>query len=304
MPRWPAPVMIIGGAVLGLGAVGASALESQGRLETDLAILGPLALLGAALFAAGLVYAAVRQIRMRSFLPPERYRGPGVLILLALALVIATVLTAPFGEDAAALLGEGDITLIGALVLLVSLQVALLFVAWLFVYRPRALAALPAFPGPDPWRTVVTSIGWGLAAWVGSTAAAAAWAGLLDLIGEPPDPQPAAVAIEFLDPWLIVLAVVILAPLAEEVFFRGVVYNAWLREAGRRWAFFGSSALFAAVHLSLVSLVPIFLLGLALAWVYERSRSLLAPIVMHATVNGVSVALVLLARSDVIRPPV
>jgi membrane protease YdiL (CAAX protease family) len=91
---------------------------------------------------------------------------------------------------------------------------------------------------------------------------------------------------------------------AEEAFFRGVVFNAWRREAGRRWAFFGSAALFAAIHLSLLSLMPIFLLGIGLAWVYDRTKSLLAPMVMHATVNGISVALALLVRFDVLRLPV
>jgi membrane protease YdiL (CAAX protease family) len=102
---------------------------------------------------------------------------------------------------------------------------------------------------------------------------------------------------------VVVLAVVVLAPIAEELFFRGIVFNAWLREGGRRWAYIGSAALFAAVHLSLVSALPIFLLGLALAWVYERTRNLLAPIAMHATVNGISVTIALLERFDVIRLP-
>ena len=75
-----------------------------------------------------------------------------------------------------------------------------------------------------------------------------------------------------LDPWLVIVAVVILAPIAEEIFFRGVVFNALLREGGRRWAFIGSSALFAIIHVSLVALLPIFLLGLALAWIYQRTR--------------------------------
>jgi membrane protease YdiL (CAAX protease family) len=102
----------------------------------------------------------------------------------------------------------------------------------------------------------------------------------------------------------VVVAVVILAPIAEEIFFRGVVFNAWLREGGRRWAYIGSAALFAAIHLSLLSLLPIFLLGLALAWVYERTGNLLAPIAMHATVNGISVALALLVRFELVKLPV
>ena len=58
-----------------------------------------------------------------------------------------------------------------------------------------------------------------------------------------------------LDPWLVVVAIVVFAPIAEELFFRGIVFNAWLREAGRVWAYVGSAALFAAIHLSLESLL-------------------------------------------------
>ena len=79
---------------------------------------------------------------------------------------------------------------------------------------------------------------------------------------------------------------------------------AWLREAGRMWAYVGSAALFAAIHLSLESLLPIFLLGLALAWVYQRTGNLLAPITMHATVNGISVAIALAVRFGILDVPV
>ena len=67
------------------------------------------------------------------------------------------------------------------------------------------------------------------------------------------------------------------------------VHQPWLREYGVRRALFGSALLFALIHASLVALVPILVLGLGLALVYHRTRSLLAAIMMHATVNGVSV---------------
>jgi len=305
MRRWPGPLMAVGGALLAIGALTTAALVTTGQVVMDTSFLGPLALVGAGLFVAGLVYSAVRQLRVRSVLPPERYRGPSVFLLLALALVLATVFNIPFAEDAAQLLlGTGDLTFLGAVVILVSTQVALLIVGWLFVYRPKALAALPRFPGPDAARALRAGLGWGVVAWLVSTTAIVIAAWVLEQLGVPAEPQTAERAIEVLDPWLVVIAVVIVAPAAEEVFFRGVVFNAWLREAGRRWAFFGSAALFAAIHLSLLSLLPIFVLGLALAWVYDRTKSLLAPMAMHATVNGISVALALLVRFDVVRLPV
>jgi membrane protease YdiL (CAAX protease family) len=304
MPRWPGPVLAVGGAILAIGALVAARLVVDGQLDADPRTLAILALIGALLFVAGLVYIAIRQIRVRRVLPPERYRGPSVFILLALALVIAAVLNVPFSDDAAALLGGGQMTLLGAFVILVSTQVGLLLVSWLLVFRPNALAALPSFPGREPAMAAALGIGWGVVAWIASTAAIALVAWLLELVGEPPVPEAAERAIAIADPWLVVFSVVILAPIAEELFFRGVVYNAWRREAGRRWGLIGSAVLFAVIHLSILSLVPIFILGLALAWIYERTNTLVAPIAMHATVNGISVALAFLVRFDVVRLPV
>jgi membrane protease YdiL (CAAX protease family) len=305
MPRWPGPLLTIGGALLALGALGAATLVAMGQLDVDGGILGPIALVGALVFVFGLVYTAVRQIRVRRFLPPERYRGPNVLVLLALVLVFASVANVPFGADATALvLGDGELTLIGATIILVSTQTALLLISWLFVYRPRALAGLPGFPGREPLKAAALGVAWGVAAWVVSTVLIGVVAVVLQQLGMEPEPQAAERAIEMLDPVLVVLAIVVIAPIAEEVFFRGVVFNAWLREGGRRFAFIGSAFLFAVIHVSLLSLLPIFALGLMLAWIYDRTGTLVAPIAMHATVNGISVALAFLVRFDVVRLPV
>lgn len=305
MPGWPGPLLVILGALLGIGALGAVELAIRGQVAADPRPLGWLALLGSALFMAGLLYMAVRQLRVRRFLPPERYRGPGAIVLLFLVLALAAVFTAPFGEDASVLLlGEGELTLFGSAVILVAMQVALLLVSWLLVFRPGALAALPSLPGRDPAGAILGGLGWGVVAWFGATAVSIGVVWLLERFGIQAQPQAAEVAIQLVDPWLVVIAIVILAPIAEEVFFRGVVFNAWLRERGARWALIGSSVLFALIHISLVALLPIFLLGLGLAWLYRRTGNLLAPIAMHATVNGISVALALLVRFDVVRLPV
>ena len=298
--------MVVVGAVLAIGALVAATLVAQGQLTVDNPSgLAWLAVIGAGAFTAGLVYIAVRQISVRRHLPPERYRGPAVLILVLLVLAVATLLTAPFGSDATALvLGEGDLTPLGGVALLVSTQLSLLLVSWLLVFRPGALAGLPSLPGRNATGALTSGVGWGVVAWLGSTLAGAAAVFLLERLGIEPEPQAAERAIAMLDPWLVILAVVILAPIAEEIFFRGVVFNALLREGGRRWAYIGSSALFAVIHVSLVALVPILLLGLALAWIYRRTGNLLAPIAMHATVNGISVALALLVRFDLVRLPV
>lgn len=305
MPSWPGPVLAVGGAILAVGAASARLMVASGQLDADLRLLGWLALAGAVAFVAGLVYAATRQLRVRRYLPPERYRGPAVLLLLALVVVVATIFQIPFGNDILALTGEGgELTPLGAAVVLLSTPVALLLVSWWFVLRPRALAGLPSWMGPDPGRALGIGVLAGIGMWVVGNLVGAAVIALLQALGIGVDTQLAERAVETLDPWLVVLVVIFLAPVAEELFFRGVVFNAWLREGGVRWAFIGSTLLFALIHLSIAAFVPILLLGFALAWIYRRTQSLLAPIALHATFNGISVALVLLTRFDILKPPV
>ena len=304
MPGWPGPLLIVAGALLAVGAFVAASLIADGQLT----IANPSSLLwlggiGIALLVAGIAYVAVHQIRVRRHLAPERYRGPNILALVALVFIIGSAISVPFADDVGAMLEGRAPSLLGSLVILAGTQVAMLLVAWLFVFRPNALAGLPHWAGRDPARAVLTGLGVGIAAWVGGSIVAALIATVLESLGFDVTPQAAEEAINTIEPWLVVIPIVVLAPIAEEIFFRGIVFNALLREAGPRWAFLGSATLFAIVHASVVAFVPILLLGLVLAWIYRRTQSLLAAIVVHATFNGLSVLLALLQRYDVINLP-
>ena len=82
-------------------------------------------------------------------------------------------------------------------------------------------------------------------------------------------------------------AAVLLAPLGEELVFRGVLYR-FVREAGYpRLALWGTSALFAAIHVNAVAFAPLFALALVLTVLYERTGNLLAPIIAHSIFNAV-----------------
>ncbi|MGI8658630.1 MAG: CPBP family intramembrane glutamic endopeptidase [Candidatus Limnocylindria bacterium] len=298
--------MIIVGALLAVVSLGVAAAAEQTDIAIgDPALFGWLAIFGAALFVAGLLYVAIRQLRVRRHLPPGRYRGPAIPLLLVLVFVLASIATAPFARDAAALvLGQGKLTFFGSIVILMATQSALLLVSWFLVFRPGALQALPSLPGRNAGAALLQGVGWGVVAWIVSSMIAVGVELALRQAGLEMEPQAAEQAISVVEPWVVVLAIVVLAPIAEEIFFRGIVFNAWLRERGRRWAFIGSAALFAIIHVSLVALLPIFVLGLGLAWIYSRTGNLLAPIAMHATVNGISVILALLVRFEVITLPV
>ncbi len=84
--------------------------------------------------------------------------------------------------------------------------------------------------------------------------------------------------------------VAVLVPVAEETFFRGFLYPPLRRHYGVRGATFLSAAFFAAVHLQVVNFLPILLLGVVLAGVYERTRSLLPAVVIHGINNLVALA--------------
>lgn len=80
---------------------------------------------------------------------------------------------------------------------------------------------------------------------------------------------------------------VAIAPLAEEVFFRGLLQTVVLNTARSRWkAITLVSAVFAAIHFSQPHAIPaLFVLGVILGYAYERSGSLIPPIVIHALFN-------------------
>ncbi|MDR7520410.1 MAG: CPBP family intramembrane glutamic endopeptidase [Armatimonadota bacterium] len=88
--------------------------------------------------------------------------------------------------------------------------------------------------------------------------------------------------------WLLVLLAVVV-PIGEEVFFRGFVYGGLRARWGITVAVLASAGFFAVVHRQLVHGVLIFLLGVVLALLYERTRSLVPAVVTHALTNILAV---------------
>lgn len=85
--------------------------------------------------------------------------------------------------------------------------------------------------------------------------------------------------------WIAALAVVA-APLCEEFIFRGLIYGGLRRSMSAVPAMLASAAIFAVIHPPL-SMLPVFVLGVCTAWAYERGKTLLAPMLVHAVYNAV-----------------
>jgi membrane protease YdiL (CAAX protease family) len=79
---------------------------------------------------------------------------------------------------------------------------------------------------------------------------------------------------------------IILAPLLEEILFRAILYRGIKQHGHPRLALFGSALLFATIHLSLLTFVPLTVLAVILALLYDRADNLMAPIVAHSLFNA------------------
>jgi membrane protease YdiL (CAAX protease family) len=268
---------------------------------------------GALSFVIGLVMNAIRAIIVRRALPPTRYRGPSIFVLLLITAIIASIGSIGAGSDLLRLQSGGALTIGGSLLLLTINQIGLLFTAGLFVIAPSALAGVRMMGGRGAVRSILLGLALAIPGWLGVTMVALVLQALLDLVGHRAEPGLLEVLMARIDPTVLVLALVVVAPAAEELFFRGVVYNAWAREHGPRVALFGSAALFALIHAnpesgealigSMVSVVPIFGLGIGLAILYRTTGSLLAPMALHAGFNAISATIVLLVRAGVLDIP-
>lgn len=88
---------------------------------------------------------------------------------------------------------------------------------------------------------------------------------------------------------LMALAAMVVAPLCEELIFRGYLYPAAKRFAGPWVAGLASALIFAAAHGALAPLLPLFVFGVLLTLAYELTGSLWAPIAMHFCFNASTV---------------
>jgi uncharacterized protein len=88
---------------------------------------------------------------------------------------------------------------------------------------------------------------------------------------------------------LLLFLIAVVAPVAEELFFRGMLYPVLRRRWGPTWAILINAVLFALMHFLPILLPALFWIGLVFAWVRERSGSVIPSIVLHAVQNGLVV---------------
>lgn len=221
------------------------------------------------------------------------------------ALAVAAVALATFlGKDAvlgsalvAAMPDEGRIMArVAVLVLFYAVQLAVLA---FFAHR-RGTGLLAAFgltrirASFGSW---LTAAGWVLLLLVATRIGAWVWGVIAQAIGIPaPSATEAGLAGVFgagtAGLALTIMLVVLVAPLVEEMLFRGVLLSAIGSRAGAGVALVGQAILFAAYHFSAWMFVPMLLLGLACGYLTQRRASLWPAVLLHGLFNAVPVALV------------
>jgi membrane protease YdiL (CAAX protease family) len=281
--------------------------------QTRPPVAGLLLMAGLLATALGLALGAGYQVVARSSRPAAIYRGPspllafGVFFLVVNAFAVALV---ALGLDLSAPLG---------VVAALTLQVVGYFgTVWMFAVRSGALGWRDLDLGRPLTasrlaRDVAAGAGLMFPATFGILIVTALIFTALNV--QPPEvvPTPRG-ALEAL---LIGVAVVILVPIGEELFFRGFALNAWLRDLGERSAVVRSALFFALFHIinigaptfdegarqALGVVLVIVPIGLILGVLYTR-RGLFAAMAAHATYNGLGYVLSLLAESlPPITPP-
>jgi uncharacterized protein len=95
-------------------------------------------------------------------------------------------------------------------------------------------------------------------------------------------------------PWSLVLGAVVVAPVGEELFFRGLLLQGLARSYGPRIGVAGSALVFGLFHFSgpsIQTVLPMLsatVVGLVLGWLFARTGNLAVPVLTHTLVNGVA----------------
>ena len=113
-------------------------------------------------------------------------------------------------------------------------------------------------------------------------------AGLEKFGWQPEDQRAVELILNAKSPWLrgyLAFFAMVLAPVAEEFIFRGVLFPFIQQLGWPKLAWFGVSFVFALIHVNAPTLVPLFVLALVLTWLYQKTDCLLAPIAAHSLFN-------------------
>lgn len=93
-----------------------------------------------------------------------------------------------------------------------------------------------------------------------------------------------------------ILLACVAGPILEEIFFRGFCYPAFKKRWGKAWGMVLSAAFFSGIHQNLFAFFPVMVLGIGLAYLYEKRGSLFPSIILHIVHNAVFISYFFLTK--------
>ena len=291
------------GTILGLPifvAAFLSGVAATGRIV--------LIVIGSVLLGVGLIAASGAQALERRDRAELAYRGPSPFLVFAASVPLTILVTLPL-----ALVGA-DANAPGVALTAVLLTAAVWFgLVAIAVVGPRALrwSEVVAGVAGAPVGRILADAAIGAAAALPVVVVTAILAAVLvSIFGAAPD-APITVPPDGLGLVVAFIAAAVVAPISEELFYRGFATTAWARSYGPTRAVVQGALFFAFVHVltlsgvdfstaartALVAFLGRIPMALALGWVFLRRASLPASIGLHATFNGVLVLLSAVAAS-------
>ncbi len=164
------------------------------------------------------------------------------------------------------------------------------FIGAALLFASRAGRVLPAQFGLSRVR-LGTALKWMAIAYVGFWVLAAAWAALIDVRQQDSRPDSLGVDESTLALVAVCVLVTVVAPIAEEVFFRGYFFGALRNWRGPWPAALITGLVFGGIHAGSTEpefLVPLMILGVALCVIRWKTGSLLPCIALHAVNNALA----------------
>ncbi len=313
-------------------------LQLAGREAPALYVIGLLAtVVGASAFVAGFAGAGVglaivalvligvggialsgaSALQRRVDTPATGWRGPGPLAVFwttipwaLVAQVLVAALVTSVGAAAALTTPLGTLALAAASNLATVLIIGLVVVGsgavrWRDLVLATPAASPKTLPKPDRRGGLAGDLLWGVALALPILTAAGLFATLVMNGTGVSAPVVLPLAMSTVDLAANVLTAVLIAPIGEELLYRGVITQAWGRQSSARRAILFSAIVFAfahtltvggtsagdAVSVAAVAFVVRLPLGIALGWLWIRRRSIVATIALHAVYNLAIVAL-------------
>ena len=211
-----------------------------------------------------------------------------MLVTLGIAILgatLATVVAQLAGYDVDAGDPPPGVTITGTFVQ----DGALILSAWLMA---RLTAGSPTAAQFGLRRVVFgRAVGWLFAAWVAFLAFSGIWAAALSIEENDDLPQELGADDSSTALFFVAVLVCVVAPIAEELFFRGFCFTALRRWIGVAGGAIATGVIFGLIHAGsadVVFLVPLGVFGMLLCLLYHRTGSLLPCMVLHALNNSLA----------------